>query len=665
VDFFEAQDNARKKTWQLALLFATAVIVLIAMTNALIAVAYLLASGGSGALANTSVSDILANIPFEIWMWASLGVLTVVTLASLYKYMMVRGGGRAVAESLGGSRVQSNTDDLKSRRLLNVVEEMAIAAGVSVPPVYLIDEPGINAFAAGYTPDDAVIGITQGAIDFLNREELQGVIAHEFSHILNGDTRINIRLIAILFGILFIGLIGNMLLRGSRHGLGRSSGSGRSGGSGGGGVAAILALGAGLAVIGYSGTFFGNLIKAAVSRQREYLADAAAVQYTRNPQGIGGALKKIGTAGSMLHNSGANEISHMFFGQAVSHFMGNLMATHPPLPKRIKAIDPGWRGVFPTTVAPQSITTLTGTASGFAGNPNIEGVGVDVESLPDVVGRPDDRSYRTADAIIESTDSLCLNAARDPCEAHLLIYSLLLHEGLDAAKENTNQAVAKQTEILAQFNEGERAVIAKLQKELTQEDDLHRLALLELAVPALKQMSHSQYKAFIRQVIALIRADRRIELFEWVLHRLLLKELTPHFERPRPPKVRFKSVTQVKDSAALLVATLAHFGHESAVDANAAYTQAIEELKLDSEPEHPLVNREDNFAALNDALKELRDLTPLQKPKLLKACARSVLYDGYISPEEGALLQGISAALDCPLPPSVVAKSPAAQTGRP
>ena len=650
MDFFEAQDNARKKTWQLGVLFGLAVVTLIAITNALVAGAYLLATGGLSSTrgnpnGSTSYWELLASIPFDIWLWVSLSVITVVALASIHKYMMIRGGGRAIAESLGGTRVQSNTQDLKSRRLLNVVEEMAIAAGISVPPVYLINEPGINAFAAGYTPDDAVIGITEGALDFLNREELQGVIAHEFSHILNGDTRINIRLIAILFGILFIGLLGNLLLRGSRHGVGRSRGDN------GGGVAAILVLGAGLAVIGYAGTFFGNLIKAAVSRQREYLADAAAVQYTRNPPGISGALKKIGSAGSRLDSSGANEISHMFFGQAINHFMGSMMATHPPLPKRISAIDPSWNGTFPNNLVPQSVTHLDDNAAGFvAGGSPVEGIAVDVDSLPDIVGRPDDRSYHTADAIIETTDSICLAAARDPGEAHLLIYSLLLNRDGSALERNQQQ-------ILETLKPGEQSSIGRLCRELEEEDDLHRLALLELAVPALKQMSHPQYKTFVSKVVALIRADKHIELFEWVLHRLLLKELTPHFERPRPPRIRFKKVQQVAAPAAVLIATLAHYGHDNKEEASAAYKLAMQELKLEESQSQPQINPTDNFSGLNKALKDLRDLTPLQKPKLLKACAQSVLFDNRITADEAALLQGISAALDCPLPPSVIAKS--------
>lgn len=662
MDFFEAQHNARRKTWQLGVLFGLAVTVLVVLTNVLVAGVFMITTGGVAAGAD--LTTMLRSVPVDIWLWASLSVVTVVTLASIYKYLMIRGGGRAIAESLGGQRVQSNTTDLKERRLLNVVEEMAIAAGVSVPPVYLINEPGINAFAAGYTPDDAVIGITDGALSFLNREELQGVIAHEFSHILNGDTRINIRLIAILFGILFIGLVGNMLLRGSRYGVGRASSSREGGGS----VAVVLILGAGLAVLGYAGTFFGNLIKAAVSRQREYLADAAAVQYTRNPPGISGALQKIGGAGSRLQNTGASEISHMFFGQAVNHFMGSMMSTHPPLPKRISAIDPSWNGQFPIDLQPSSISSsaLDTGASGFAGGnlagsqgvghsldaQSIEGIAVEVDTLPALVGRPDDRSYRTADAIIDTTQAPCLDAARDPCAAHLLVYALLLHK---RDQEGPSPA-AVQAATLSELKPGELADIAKLHKLLGNSDDLHRLALLELAVPALKQMSHLQYKTFVARIIKLIKADKQIELFEWVLHRLLMKELTPHFEKPRAPKIRHRKVERIVDSMATLIAVLAHYGHNDKSTREAAYLDAMQELELAKTPVQPSVDPTDNFSALNSALAELRDLAPLQKPRVLKACARSVLFDHKISAAEGALLQGISAALDCPLPPSVIAK---------
>ncbi|CAN0494474.1 unnamed protein product, partial [Scytosiphon promiscuus] len=225
-------------------------------------------------------SESLATIPLDTWLLVSVGVIGVVGVASLYKYLSIQGGGRSIAEALGGHLIPQSTSDPAQRRLLNVVEEMAIASGISVPPVYLIPEPSINAFAAGFGPEDAVIGINQGTLDVLNRDELQGVVAHEFSHLLNGDTSINLRLIAVLHGILFIGIIG--------YGLLRAGGKKKKNGM------PILLIGAGLAAIGYGGTFFGNMIKAAVSRQREYLADASAVQFTRNPGGIADALKKIG-----------------------------------------------------------------------------------------------------------------------------------------------------------------------------------------------------------------------------------------------------------------------------------------------------------------------------------------------------------------------------------
>jgi Zn-dependent protease with chaperone function len=206
---------------------------------------------------------------------------------------------------------------------------MAIAAGMPVPPVYLIRENSINAFAAGFGIHDAVIGINQGTIDLLNRQELQGVVAHEFSHILNGDMRINLRIIALLNGILILGIIGGGLMRGSMFSRSRDRG-------------ALIALGIGLLVIGYGGTFFGQLIKAAVSRQREYLADASAVQFTRSTQGIANALKKIGahSTGSRIESPQADENSHLFFG-AIRSF-SSMMATHPPLEARIKALDPNW-----------------------------------------------------------------------------------------------------------------------------------------------------------------------------------------------------------------------------------------------------------------------------------------------------------------------------------
>ena len=338
MDFFRSQDIARRNTVKLVVLFALALLSLIAITNLLVMV--MLGMVAESLPANV---PLLQRIDWHLFLWVSLAIVGVVGFGSLYKIASLSGGGARVAELLQGKLLIPGGSNLSEQKILNVVEEMAIASGTPVPPVYVLEEQGINAFAAGYTPADAVIGITRGAIETLSRDELQGVIAHEFSHILHGDMRLNIRLIGILHGIMVLGIMGYYLLRST----GRTRRSKK-----GGGEIAVVALG--LMVIGYAGTFFGNLIKAAVSRQREFLADASAVQYTRNPDGIADALKRIGGApqGSVLENPGASEISHALFSNGLRMSFSSLFATHPPLEQRIRRIQPQWDGSFEVTPKP-------------------------------------------------------------------------------------------------------------------------------------------------------------------------------------------------------------------------------------------------------------------------------------------------------------------------
>ena len=357
MDFFERQDQARRSTRRLIVYFIMAVILII-LSIYIAAIAIFL-----GFNLNAD-----SELPFEWWnselfLWITGATVSVVVIGSLYKIFALSQGGVVVARSLGGRLIESNTPNPQERRLLNVVEEMAIASGTPVPSVFLLEkEKSINAFAAGFTPTDAVIGVTQGTLQILSRHELQGVIAHEFSHILNGDMRLNIRLIGVLNGILVIAMIGYAILRGTS----RSSSSKKGGGG------AVLAFGAALFIIGYVGVFFGKLIKSAVSRQREFLADASAVQFTRNPDGLAGALKKIGglVHGSRIKSSKAEEASHLFFSDGMhgkaSPFLSmrnhkppvqtrsafSFMATHPPLETRIKRIDPSFRGRFPAVHVP-------------------------------------------------------------------------------------------------------------------------------------------------------------------------------------------------------------------------------------------------------------------------------------------------------------------------
>ncbi|MGI9241365.1 MAG: M48 family metallopeptidase, partial [Verrucomicrobiales bacterium] len=349
MDFFQSQDAARKKTKFLVVYFAMAVIGIILSIYSML---YPVLKYGeqksrtTGAPSNyqPEAQQLRRTAFFQLdwFLMVAASVSGVILIGSGYKTLMLSSGGATVARDIGGRRVDPNSGDADERKLMNVIEEMAIASGVPVPEVYVMDqEPGINAFAAGKTFSDAAIGVSRGAMKLLNRDELQGVIAHEFSHILNGDMKLNLRLIGVLHGILILTIIGRIILRSAAYS-GRSSRDDRGAG------VFFMVLGVGLFIIGYIGVFFGHLIKSAVSRQREYLADASAVQFTRSPDGIGGALKKIGglSYGSRLLNARAEEVSHMTFSNALPSGFVAALASHPPLPDRIKAIEPSWDGKF-------------------------------------------------------------------------------------------------------------------------------------------------------------------------------------------------------------------------------------------------------------------------------------------------------------------------------
>ncbi len=620
MDFFAAQDRARRKTWQLVFLFILAIVGLIVATNVLLAIVTAfsssvgLAQGIGGALRNQSA---------ETWLLITGFVLICVAGASAYKYFALRSGGRAIVEMLGGVQIDPGTKVLAERRLLNVVEEMSIAAGIPVPAVYRVDEPGINAFAAGFGTDDAVIGVTAGTLEYLNREELQGVIGHEFSHVLNGDSRLNLRLIALLNGILFLGIVGRLVLRGANTGSSRKSNS-----------MPVVVLGMGLLVIGYAGTACGNLIKAAVSRQRELLADAASVQFTRNPHGIANALKKIGGApsGSALTNVRANEMSHMFFGQAVRLFLGALTATHPPLPVRIRAIEPGWDGKFISgATTATALDGIDGVAGFSAATPDAT-----ASAAPDAiaaqVGNPTPASVTQAHALIGGLTQHSVDAAHEPFSARALVYALLRADDRASIIERDVDDRVRELEL-----------------DTAGLDAMQRLTLASMALPALKMLSKPQYDRFVADVVALIKADRRIDLFEWVLHRVLLKGLRPHFEGATPTPMRHRDLVGLNAQIACMLSAIARAGSADAAAQQRAFAAGAAAVGAELKPD---TTDDPNFTRLNDALKELRAVQPLVKPRLIKGCAAAALIDG-VTASERALLIGVAATLDCPLPPDL------------
>jgi Zn-dependent protease with chaperone function len=655
MNFFESQDRARKNTIQLVFLFTLAVVALIIMTNLLVMWMF-------GYLNNEQIQDrgtLLQQVDWRAFAIISAGVAVVVLMGSLYKIIALSAGGKAVAEALGGNLIPQNTRDLKQRKILNVVEEMAIASGTPAPPVYLLaDEPGINAFAAGFSPRDAVIGVTQGTIDHLSRDQLQGVIAHEFSHILNGDMRLNIRLIGVLNGILIIGIIGYFILR-----VASSSGRGRSNGKG---AAAFLVLGIGLMVIGFAGTFFGSLIKAAMSRQREYLADASAVQFTRNPEGIAGALKRIGGLefGSRVEDPGASEISHAFFARGISGFMQLLFATHPPLAKRILRIDPHWNGEFDAAdkIDSPRDEEEAGKKGAMTREEHAKKVATvvsgaalaEIATAIDQIGNPKQEAIDYARSLISELPMAVREAAREPYGARAVIYSLVL--------DPEQEVRSRQLKHLQEYADPDVFVSTqKLIPEMDGLDVVYRLPLVDIVIPALKQLSNSQYKSFRENLIALIEMDSRVDLLEWSLQKILFNHLDGQFFKPTHTKARYSHLDQLKKEIELVLSVMAYAGHQNQNNIEEAFDAATRTLKL-SGLQLVRVN-EISISELDRSLKKLSQLKPLAKPQLLKASAISVVHDQKISPIELELLRAFSGALDCPMPPIIPLSGAITQSG--
>ncbi|MCP4875313.1 MAG: M48 family metallopeptidase [Gammaproteobacteria bacterium] len=636
MNFFEAQDKARRNTSWLVLLFVFAVIGLVVLTNLFLfaLLVYL----------KTNQVVVSADLLYDYYSWqeflfVGLCICLLIFAGSLYKTMSLTGGGAAVAEMLGGHLVSQATTDLQQRQLLNVVEEMAIAAGMPVPRVYLMDETSINAFAAGRTPANAVIGITRGTLTRLNREELQGVIAHEFSHIANGDMRLNIRLIGVLHGILLIGMIGYFLFRSLRF-AGRSRSS-----KGGGGVLAIAALGIGLMVIGYAGTFFGQWIKAVVSRQREFLADSSAVQFTRNKDGIAGALKKIGGGagvGSTMDSAQAPQYSHAYFANGISSFWQSLFATHPPLEDRIRKIEPRWDGQFlasrvSDTVPVEAAVTTPSDASKVAVAATILS---SAEQAISQIGTLNEENIEYVHQLIIAMPLLLREAAQDAYSARALIYAAMI--GMQTDMALASKALGHHADPDVQ------TLTHKLLPELEKLDAKFKLPLLELGVNALRDLSPNQFVQFKITVEDIILSDQSVNLNEWIVQRLVIQQLDEHFGFRVPAKAKFSTLDSLKDEVEILLSLMAYLEHKDDAEAATAFDSGAREagMSLQMLPRKGL-----KLESLNSSLDRLMSLKPLAKPLLLRACVAIILQDGKTTTRGIELVRTVSTCLDCPMPP--------------
>jgi Zn-dependent protease with chaperone function/uncharacterized tellurite resistance protein B-like protein len=654
MDFFDRQDRARRNTRLLVVYFVLGVAMLIvAVYAALVGVFTGLGSQHQHGYGYRQPARVALWQP-QLFFGAAVGTLAVIAIGSGFKTLELSRGGSAVATMLGGRLVSPTATDPDERKLRNVVEEMAIAAGIPVPQIYVLpEEKGINAFAAGHSTSDAVVGVTAGAMRLLKRDELQGVIGHEFSHILNGDMRLNLRLMGIIFGILCLAVVGRVLL----YTRSRSSKDKNP----------LPLVGLVLIVIGWVGVLFGRLIQAAVSRQREFLADASAVQFTRNPDGLAGALKKIAglSYGSKLETAHAAEASHMFFGNGMGQSFLHLLDTHPPLDERIRALQPSFDGTLPRVSvaeleAPAPSATpppqrshipfpLPGQARAQAG---VAGLAPPVIAAGAVVanaGTPTPGHLRYAGALRDAIPDTVQAAAREALGASALVYALLLSEDeairrkqLEELTTATSAAVCQETQ--------------RLWPEVQAVATRAKLPLVDLALPGLRHLSPAQFQQFRTAVQKLVAADGEIDLFEYVLQKIVLRHLEPQFLPARKPTVQYYALKPLAADCAVLLSALAHLGHEQPDKVAFAFQQGAQPLSYAAQVElHLLPEEQCELAQVDVALNRLCQAVPQIKKNVLNACAQTVAADGVIQEMEAELLRTIADTLDCPIPPFIPA----------
>ena len=633
MNFFEHQAAARKASTRLLLLFVLAVIGIVCAVDIVVLIAL-------GARDQSTPQQVAAMLIF-----ASLVTVAIIGLGSLYRIASLRGGGETVAQQMGGVPVPEHTRDPQLRRLRNVVEEIAIASGVPMPKLYVLEhEAGINAFAAGYSPSDAVVAVTRGALDRLNRDELQGVIAHEFSHILNGDMRLNIRLIGVLFGILMLAIIGRKILEHSRFG-GRDKGA-----------AAVLVAALVAMAIGYLGLFFGRMIKAGVSRSREMLADASAVQFTRQTAGLSGALKKIGGVGDgakLEHAGDAEEVSHMLFGDGVG--LSGLFATHPPLLDRIQALEPSfrkdqlanlhqrWLSQPPNGLEEDARLVLTD--DNHASRLPVAGTEFDV-SPPMVIAQvahPTADDYRRADAIVSTIPEALRTLVASREDVVPLMLALLLDE--DPAVQGKQHA-----EIAARLGR-DTAVLAQAMRseQLGALHPMQRLPLAALAFPVLRLRPRPELNVVLDTIHAVVNTDGKVSVFEYCLGTLLQHQLRESLDPSRHVQFGRRKIAGVKREAAILLALVAQAGHDNQHDALRAYLAGLQRVlpreHIDYAPPP------EGVLALETVWPALNALNPAAKQLMIEAVTAAVSHDGRLSVSEAELLRTVCGVLHCPLPP--------------
>jgi len=558
--------------------------------------------------------------------------LTVIACGTLYRRASLVGGGGAVARSVGGREVLPNAAGFYEKRLLNIVEEVALASGVPVPRVFVLeDEPGINAFAAGFTLQDAAVAVTRGALEKLKRDELQGVVAHEFSHILNGDMRLNSWLIGILFGILVTSVLGRELMLSLRHV--RISG-GKKGGAGGFFLVVFLS-GLALWVIGSVGVFFARLIQCSVSRQREFLADASAVQFTRNPMGLAGALKRIGALNlaNAMRCSNRSELSHLLFSSTMASGFDGVFASHPPLMERIRQLDPAFSGDF----SPWRLSAAGGA----------QPQKTRAETPADAKGLSGDSAIafdgRAMSAHLAQLSQALRESLTQPAAAAAALYALLLSEDDEVRQRQRARIMAEESTPMA-------ASAERWRESLRGRDRMSRRMIADLAVEGARHREPAARAGCLSLCRELMDEDGTISLFEYMLYSRMKRTLSPQgvvrgfYGKPLPP-------ARVKAEVATVLGVMAYAGQpQNDALAEAAWRAGAARATSFAVGDLLPVRESCTFDALDCVLPRLDGLAPLLKGELLTACSFVMRADGTMTTDETELLRALADMLDMPLP---------------
>lgn len=660
MDFQTGQVEAKQNTTWLIVLLAAGLLAIIAVVSVLLTGLFYYGSG-------------------EFQPFSALAIAAPLTTAgivgtSLVKSSQIRsGGGSYVATSMGGRPVDFNTLDPAEKQLSNVVEEMAIASGMPVPAVFVLDEePGINAFAAGWTADNAAIGVTRGALQQLNRRELQGVIAHEFSHIRNGDMRIKTRIIGWVFGIAVITVLGRILLHQLWWAPRRRDREDNS-------AMVLLAVGIGLIAVGSIGTLFARMVQAAVSRQREYLADASAVQYTRDPSGIGEALMKIGGMGNdqKIRAAHATEAGHLLFSSG----LGSAFASHPPLEDRIKRLVPSWNGEFITpspieqpgrasareAAAASAEGRFGGALPGQVAIPGMPNLGLPVD--PVIVAGLDGGASGGGEGAARPggppKDGFAAPALDGPTEAHIEHARSLLAqipEQTQAYLHTRQGAVASvigllvspdpalrptQLETAGRIIAMDPAYLDAASKVIT---DLHRslqLPAVDIALHSIRETPY-EFKLNLAEAIRQIESSRRDQdLFRWMLRRVMLRHLEDQHDDGSA--VHDDRIERRGAEASIVYAVIAWFNSSGEQQIQPAYEAALSAIGLPASPVPPIEQL--TFDRIDEALQGLASLDQPSREAFVSGAATAVLFDGRTTVEEAELIRVVADAVRLPVPP--------------